>query len=116
MNINKLYAWCIEANISYLAYMYIDGCSLDDYLRGNCVGFSYSWVQRFNMILGIAKGIEFLHLNKIIHVDIKPQNIMVDANDNEAKIVDFGLSKHVDWEGTHGSTGMVVGTRGYWAP
>ncbi|GLJ41515.1 hypothetical protein SUGI_0859350 [Cryptomeria japonica] len=116
ININKLCAWCIESSISYLAYMYIDGCSLDAYLRGNCTGFSYSWKQSFSMIMGIAKGIEFLHWNKIIHVDIKPQNIMVDANDNEAKIVDFGLSKHVDWEGTHRTTGMVVGTRGYWAP
>ena len=40
---------------------------------------------------------------------------MVDHNDNEEKIVDFGLSKHVDWQGTHRSTAMVVGTRGYWA-
>ncbi|GLJ41504.1 hypothetical protein SUGI_0859210 [Cryptomeria japonica] len=98
INIIKLYAWCVEENISYLAYLYIDGCSLDDYLRGNCIGFSYSWVQRFSMIMGIARGIEFLHSNKIIHVDIKPQNIMVDATDNETKLVDFGFSRHVDWE------------------
>ncbi|GLJ41520.1 hypothetical protein SUGI_0859410 [Cryptomeria japonica] len=116
ININKLYAWCIEANISYLAYIYIDGCSLDDYLRGNCIGFSYSRKQSFRMIVGIAKGIQFLHLNKIIHVDIKPQNIMVDANENEAKLVDFGFSRHVDWEGTHRSTDKIIGTKGYWAP
>ncbi|GLJ41514.1 hypothetical protein SUGI_0859340 [Cryptomeria japonica] len=47
ININNLYAWCIEADISYLAYMYIDGCSLDNYLRRNCAGFTYSWVQSF---------------------------------------------------------------------
>ncbi|XP_059066796.1 pto-interacting protein 1 isoform X2 [Cryptomeria japonica] len=116
INIIKLYAWCVEENISYLAYLYIDGCSLDDYLRGNCIGFSYSWVQRFSMIMGIARGIEFLHSNKIIHVDIKPQNIMVDATDNETKLVDFGFSRHVDWEGTHRSTDKIIGTKGYWAP
>ncbi|GLJ41522.1 hypothetical protein SUGI_0859450 [Cryptomeria japonica] len=116
ININRLYAWCIEENISYLAYIYIDGCSLDDYLRGNCIGFSYSWKQSFGMIMGIARGIEFLHLNKIIHVDIKPQNIMVDANDNEAKLVDFGFARHADWEGTHRSTDKIIGTKGYWAP
>ncbi|GLJ41523.1 hypothetical protein SUGI_0859460 [Cryptomeria japonica] len=36
---------------------------------------------------------------------------MVDANDNAAKIVDFGLSKHVDWEGTHRITGMIENNR-----
>ncbi|XP_059066494.1 probable receptor-like protein kinase At3g17420 [Cryptomeria japonica] len=96
--------------------MYIDGCTLDDYLRGNCIGSTYSWKKSFRMIMGIAKGIEFLHLNKIIHVDIKPQNIMVDAKDDEAKLVDFGFSRHVDWEGTHQSTDKIIGTKGYWAP
>ncbi|GLJ41510.1 hypothetical protein SUGI_0859280 [Cryptomeria japonica] len=57
ININRLYAWCIEANISYLVYIYIDGCSLDDYLRGNSKGFSYSWKQSFKMIMGIPSGI-----------------------------------------------------------
>ncbi|GLJ41512.1 hypothetical protein SUGI_0859300 [Cryptomeria japonica] len=60
------------------------------------------------MIMGIASGIEFLHLNKIIHVDIKPQNIMVDSNDNKAKLVDFGFSRHADWEGTHRSTDKII--------
>ncbi|XP_059066493.1 serine/threonine-protein kinase PBL34-like [Cryptomeria japonica] len=66
--------------------------------------------------MGIAKGIDFLHLNKIIHVDIKPRNIMLDAKDNEAKLVDFEFSRHVDWDGTHRSTDKIIGTKGYWAP
>ncbi|XP_059066426.1 PTI1-like tyrosine-protein kinase 2 [Cryptomeria japonica] len=115
-NINKLYAWCIEESISYLVYMFISGCSLDDYFRGYCTVFAYSWKQCLKTIMDIAEGIEFLHKNKIIHVDIKPQNIMMDASDNEAKIVDFGFSRKADWEGTYRSTDKIIGTRGYWAP
>ncbi|GLJ41511.1 hypothetical protein SUGI_0859290 [Cryptomeria japonica] len=41
---------------------------------------------------------------------------MVDANDIQAKLVDFGFSRHADWEGTHISTDKIIGTKGCWAP
>ncbi|GLJ41531.1 hypothetical protein SUGI_0859580 [Cryptomeria japonica] len=115
-NLVSLLAWCIEENTFYLVYEYVNGCTLDEYLRGSFARFSLNWKQCLRIISSIAEGLEFLHLNKIIHLDIKPQNLMVDSKDNEVKIIDFGLSRHVDWEGTHRSTDRVAGTRGYWAP
>ncbi|XP_057858015.2 G-type lectin S-receptor-like serine/threonine-protein kinase At4g27290 [Cryptomeria japonica] len=115
-NLVSLIEWCIEENTFYLVYEYVDGCTLDEYLRGSCSQFSLNWKQCLRMISSIAEGIEFLHLNNIIHLDIKPQNLMVDSKDKEVKIIDFGLSRHVDWEGTHRSTDRIAGTRGYWAP
>nr|BAX09107.1 protein kinase [Cryptomeria japonica] len=112
INVNKLYGWYVETNLSYLAYIHIDGCTLDDYLRGNCRGFTYNWKQSFKMIMGIAKGIEFLHQNKIIHVHINPQNILVDAKDHEAKLIDFGFSRHVDWKGEQRSIEKIIDTKG----
>ncbi|XP_057857955.2 putative leucine-rich repeat receptor-like protein kinase At2g19210 [Cryptomeria japonica] len=115
-NLVSLIAWCIEENTFYLVYEYVDGCTLDEYLRGSYAQFSLNWNQCLRIISSRAEGIEFLHRNKIIHLDIKPQNLMVDSKDNEVKIIDFGLSRHVDWEGTHRSADRIAGSRGYWAP
>ncbi|GLJ41530.1 hypothetical protein SUGI_0859560 [Cryptomeria japonica] len=115
-NLVSLIAWYIEENAFYVVYEYVNGCNLDKYLRENCERISLCWEQCMRIITSIAEGIEFLHLNKIIHVDIKPQNLMVDSKDKEVKLIDFGFSRHVDWEGTHRSTDRITGTRGYWAP
>ncbi|KAF3614470.1 putative G-type lectin S-receptor-like serine/threonine-protein kinase SD2-5-like [Capsicum annuum] len=56
------------------------------------------WHTRQRIILDIAKGLVYLHEDcsqKIIHLDIKPQNILLDQNFN-AKISDFGLSKLIE--------------------
>ncbi len=45
-------------------------------------------------ILQIAEGIEYLHSKSIIHLDLKPENIMV-TSDNDIKILDFGLANHL---------------------
>ncbi|XP_019253886.1 PREDICTED: G-type lectin S-receptor-like serine/threonine-protein kinase LECRK4 [Nicotiana attenuata] len=54
-----------------------------------------SWKLTSNIVLGIAKGVLYMHEeceNQIIHCDIKPQNVLLDKN-YTAKIADFGLAK-----------------------
>ncbi|KAK2631859.1 hypothetical protein EUGRSUZ_L02352, partial [Eucalyptus grandis] len=75
------------------------------------------WQQRKKIILDIAKGINYLHEDcrqKIVHLDIKPQNILLDENFN-AKVADFGLSKLIDKDQSQIVTTMR-GTPGYLAP
>lgn len=43
----------------------------------------------------IAKGIQFLHKNNLVHCDLKPANIMI-TEDEECRIIDFGISKGVE--------------------
>ncbi|GAY34892.1 hypothetical protein CUMW_284700, partial [Citrus unshiu] len=69
------------------------------------------------IILDIAKGLTYLHEDcrqKILHLDIKPQNILLDDNFN-AKVADFGLSKLIDRDQSQVVTTMK-GTPGYLAP
>ncbi|AVL94924.1 serine/threonine protein kinase [Moumouvirus australiensis] len=55
--------------------------------------FNYSLVDKYIILLQIAYGIKYLHMNNIIHFDIKPDNIMF--KNNMCKIIDFGTSEYI---------------------
>ncbi|GLJ51909.1 hypothetical protein SUGI_1102790 [Cryptomeria japonica] len=78
---------------------------------------SLSWKERFNIILGTARGLAYLHDGFhvcIIHRDIKSSNILLD-NNFQAKIADFGLARLLPHDKSHVST-KFAGTLGYTAP
>ncbi|CAI5468749.1 unnamed protein product [Closterium sp. Yama58-4] len=73
--------------------------------------------QRLDVLIGVAKGLEYLHDFGIVHHDIKPANILLDAK-MQAKIADFGLVKlsgGTAW-GTNVAATRVMGTPGYVDP
>ncbi|KAL2956994.1 hypothetical protein AAZX31_18G118700 [Glycine max] len=75
------------------------------------------WTTRLNIAIAIAQGIAYFHeqcRDRIIHCEIKPENILVDENFCP-KVSDFGLAKLMGREHSHVVT-MVRGTRGYLAP
>ncbi|KAM0872970.1 hypothetical protein ACQ4PT_038413 [Festuca glaucescens] len=115
-NLVKLYGCCLEGNKPLLVYEYLENGSLDRALFGK--GYAYlDWPTRFEICLGIARGLAYLHEEssiRVVHRDIKASNILLDANLNP-KISDFGLAKLYDDKETHVST-KVAGTFGYLAP
>nr|TKW13086.1 hypothetical protein SEVIR_5G076751v2 [Setaria viridis] len=75
------------------------------------------WQTRRKIITQIAKGLSYLHeecMKRIAHLDVKPQNILLDENFN-AKLSDFGLCKLIDRDKSQVITRMR-GTPGYLAP
>jgi serine/threonine protein kinase len=85
-----------------------------------------TWNVRFNIAVGIAQGLAYLHYDcvpPILHRDIKPKNILVDEN-LEPIIADFGTAlctKLFEDSYSHSETkkmlsAHVVGTPGYIAP
>ncbi|XP_057856562.2 probable LRR receptor-like serine/threonine-protein kinase At1g53430 [Cryptomeria japonica] len=117
-NLVELYGCCIEGKQLLLVYEYMENNSLARSLFGpEEFGLKLDWPQRYNICLGVARGLAYLHEEsklRIIHRDIKATNILLDQHLNP-KISDFGLAKLFDKEKTHVST-RVAGTIGYMAP
>ncbi|KAG0467908.1 hypothetical protein HPP92_017236, partial [Vanilla planifolia] len=113
-NLVRLLGYCNRGVERLLVYEYMCNGSLASYLFGSV---RPPWKQRVEIVLGIAKGLRYLHeecSTPIIHCDIKPQNVLLDGN-FIAKIADFGLSKLLGTDQTRTITGMR-GTKGYVAP
>lgn len=118
MHLVQLRGFCAEGPHRLLVYEYMSNGSLDKCLFP-VVGSTHllDWNARYKIALGTAKGLAYLHddcREKIIHCDIKPENILLDENFS-AKVSDFGLAKLVNKEQSQVFTTMR-GTRGYLAP
>ncbi|KAK3119796.1 hypothetical protein QOZ80_9AG0675330 [Eleusine coracana subsp. coracana] len=123
-----------------LCFEFLPQGSLDRFISDAAQGLE--WMTRYQIIKGICEGLHYLHQQKIIHLDLKPANILLDhdmvpkiadfglskcfddlkpANilldhDMVPKIADFGLSKCFDENQTRAVTSNVFGSMGYMAP
>ncbi|XWS37226.1 hypothetical protein CRYUN_Cryun19dG0025200 [Craigia yunnanensis] len=116
-NLVRLVGFCAEKFNRLLVYEYMCKGSLDQWIFQQNKELALGWQIRKKIILDIAKGLAYLHEDcnqKIIHLDIKPQNILLDEKFN-AKVSDFGLSKLIGRDQSQVITTMR-GTPGYMAP
>ncbi|CAL5031747.1 unnamed protein product [Urochloa decumbens] len=119
-NLVRLVGVCLEQQERLLVYEYVPNRSLDLMLfdTENENHEQLDWRQRYRIINGIARGLQYLHEDsqlKVVHRDLKASNILLDANMNP-KISDFGLARIFDRDQTQAKTSQIVGTYGYMAP
>lgn len=118
-NLLPLLAHMPRPDCHYLVYEYMKNGSLQDAVQQVTEGTrEIDWSARHRIAVGIAAGLEYLHVNRsqrIIHRDLKPANVLLD-DDMEARIADFGLAKAIPESLMHVSTSHEVGTLGYIAP
>ena len=97
-----------ENGTAYYVMEHIDGGSLANKVRGGALPESVA----VRYIRQVAEALEFVHSKRMMHLDVKPANILLDKDDN-AVLIDFGLAKQYDCEGQQTSSTPVGISHGY---
>ena len=87
-----------ENNTAYMVMDYIEGDSLKDKIKNEKLSIDTS----IQYILQIADALEEVHTKNILHLDLKPSNILINKKDGRAMLIDFGISKR--YNDTHEET------------
>lgn len=118
VNIINLFGFCLEGSKQALVYEYMPNGSLGDMLSKRGASLSVGMEKLLEIAVGIAHGITYLHRgceSRILHLDIKPQNILLDQ-DFTPKISDFGLAKVYSRHRSAVTLTGPKGTYGFIAP
>ncbi|KAK3425977.1 hypothetical protein EUGRSUZ_F02514 [Eucalyptus grandis] len=121
VNVITLLGFCYERKKRALVFEYMPNGSLDKFMysrKALNMSSSLEWKILYQIAIGIARGLEYLHRGcntRILHFDIKPQNILLDQ-DFIPKISDFGLAKLCHRQDSAVSTLGMRGTVGFIAP
>ena len=99
-----------ENNTAYYVMEYIEGESLSDLVK-RCGALVEAEAVRY--IRSVAEALGYIHERKIMHLDIKPANVMLNSEDGQVVVIDFGLSKQYDEEGNQTSSTPVGISAGF---
>lgn len=95
-----------ENHTAYYVMECIDGSSLDKCSR------RFSEKESLNIIRQVAEALQYMHSQKILHLDVKPANIILKKG-GTVMLIDYGISKHYTMNGYQSSTSPIGISRGY---
>ncbi len=111
-NIVHIYDVSVKDGMQYIVMEYIEGMTLKTYLKKK--GGILEWREVLNITEQILRALEHAHSKKVVHRDIKPQNIMLLKN-GLIKVADFGIAK-LPGSDTITATNKAIGTVHYISP
>ena len=99
-----------ENNTSYIVMEYLTGGTLDATIKEKS---KLPEAEAMDTVSKIGLALSYMHDQRMLHLDLKPQNVMFD-NAKQPVLIDFGLSKHFEESGEpESSTSIGLGTPGY---
>ncbi|HEX3131979.1 MAG TPA: FHA domain-containing serine/threonine-protein kinase, partial [Planctomycetota bacterium] len=111
-NIIQVHEVGTENDIHYFSMEYVEGATCMQILRDQG---PFKIGEALEVIRQTAKALEYAHSQRLIHQDIKPDNIMIGQN-NQVKLADLGISKTFDEVESEEGPKRVMGTPHYMAP
>lgn len=112
-NIVRVHDSFAENNSAYYVMEYIEGKALSDIIKERG---SLKEEDALVYINEIASALAYIHKRNMLHLDIKPSNIMVRKRDNKAILIDFGLTKHYDESSGELTTPSISGVSDGYTP
>lgn len=108
-HIVKIFDVFEENGTAYYVMEYLGGGSLDRQIRD---GGAMPEAVALGYIRQVAEALDYLHSRNILHFDVKPSNVLL-GNNGSAKLIDFGISKHYDENGSQTSSTPVGISKGF---
>ncbi|CAO2839880.1 unnamed protein product [Amaranthus hypochondriacus] len=117
-NIVRLLGWGSNRSLKLLFYDYYPNGSLSSLLHGSVKGGGAEWEARYDIVLGVAHALAYLHhdcVPAILHGDVKAMNVLLGSR-FEPYLADFGLATLVDNCSKINQRPHLAGSYGYMAP
>lgn len=104
----------IDLGTMFYSMKFYSGASLEDMIKADLVPSSEKLITE-KIIIPLCKAMDVMHRNKILHLDIKPENVVIDEN-GEAVLIDFGVARQYDENGVLLSQHHLSSSSEYSAP
>lgn len=114
-NIVTLRGFYWTSSLQLLIYDYLPGGNLHKHLHECTEENSLSWMERFDIIIGVARGLMHLHQRGVIHYNLKSSNVLLDSN-VEPRVGDYGLASLLPMLDRYVLSSKIQSALGYMAP
>ena len=112
-NILPVYAVGAGEGLAYMIMPVIRGSNLKGLLSG---GQRVDPATTVRIISEVARALEAAHRLGVVHRDVKPENILLEGDDQHALLSDFGIAKSANEDGALTASGMFLGSPPYMSP
>ena len=112
-NVVTVYEADERDGVPFIAMQFLQGYPLDEFLKRKG---SPTIPQILRIARETAAGLSAAHDLGLVHRDIKPGNLWLEAPNGRVKVLDFGLARPIDSEGELTKSGAIVGTPAYMSP
>lgn len=111
-NIVAVFDFGEEGDVAYFVMEFVRGRELKSYFDES---ENFSLEESLRIVGELLAALEFAHQQGVVHRDVKPANVMLDA-ERRVKLTDFGVARLADASGERTMAGTMVGTPSYMSP